>query len=191
LPVSAKVNVVAIGADRRLEDAFCLPLGELREPLGALRFAEAVVLVSGEATDQLEAWRAFLNGNFPELPVFIARRSWSGWNGEPIPDEGEKIGAFCAIAAPERFLHDLEKNVCPPVFFRTFADHHEYSESDIDDLIGLRSRAGASTLVTTEKDWAKVSESFRARQESVRVARIHYELPEQFWYFLQDRLELA
>lgn len=187
LPVSARLNVIAIGADRRLEDAYCLPLGELREPLGALSEAHAVVLVQGATEDRAGEWRQYLAAKFPSLPVFSATRRWD-LGAESVTGA---VGAFCGIAAPSRFFDDVSAYISAPVFFRAFGDHHAYSDADIDELIRLRRHWDLAGLVTTEKDWAKVGARFRARGVRVWVPRIHYELPAPFWYFLQDCLELA
>jgi tetraacyldisaccharide 4'-kinase len=39
---------------------------------------------------------------------------------------------------------------------KSFADHHRYSQSDIDSLIDAARRAGASSLITTAKDAVKL-----------------------------------
>ena len=47
LKLHRDVDLVAVNANRTIEDAFCLPWGELREPLSSLKSATAVVVVGG------------------------------------------------------------------------------------------------------------------------------------------------
>ena len=39
---------------------------------------------------------------------------------------------------------------------RSFRDHHRYSEADVRELVKAAREAGASALVTTEKDYVRL-----------------------------------
>ena len=114
-----------------------LPAGRLREPLSALRRADAVVLTSGAEPNQFPleqkvVWRVrrgILPGNVPEKPV-----------------------AFCGIARPQSFFAQLRKAGIEPAAEAAFPDHYAYTEKDVRDLHFLREQSGAGGFVTTEKD---------------------------------------
>jgi tetraacyldisaccharide 4'-kinase len=114
-----------------------LPAGRLREPLGSLRRADAVVLTSGASPeafplDQKLVWRArrgIAPVNVPSRPV-----------------------AFCGIARPKNFVAQLRTAGIEPVAEAFYRDHHAYTEQDVRDLLHLRQRSQASGFVTTEKD---------------------------------------
>jgi tetraacyldisaccharide 4'-kinase len=114
-----------------------LPAGRLREPLGSLRRADAVVLTSGASAEAFPldgklVWRVrrgIVPGNIPDRPV-----------------------VFCGIARPQNFVLQLRTAGVAPVAEAFYRDHHAYSERDIRDLLNLKQQSGASSFVTTEKD---------------------------------------
>ena len=114
-----------------------LPSGRLREPLGALRRADAVVLSSGATADSLPAegklvWRVrrgLVPQNIPARPV-----------------------VFCGIARPQNFVLQLKTANIEPVAEAFYRDHHAYSEKDVHELLALKQRSEAGGFVTTEKD---------------------------------------
>jgi tetraacyldisaccharide 4'-kinase len=114
-----------------------LPSGRLREPLSALRRADAVVLTSGAAPD-----------NFPLAgkPVWRVRR------GIVPCDLPRRPVAFCGIARPQQFFLQLRTAGVEVVAEAVFRDHHRYVEQDIRDLTYVRTRSEAGGFVTTEKD---------------------------------------
>src|SRR5213082_1580491 len=124
-----------------------LPAGRLREPLSALRRADAVVLTSGAAPESFPldgkiVWRArrgILPKNVPARPV-----------------------VFCGIARPKNFLMQLRTTGIEPAAEAFYRDHHSYTERDIADLIKLRSQSEAGGFVTTEKDAINLSEFLTA-----------------------------
>ena len=63
--------------------------------------------------------------------------------------------AFAGIGDPKRFFRTLRTCGLDVVRERAFADHHFFSESDLDAL-QADARADQLTLVTTEKDFARL-----------------------------------
>jgi tetraacyldisaccharide 4'-kinase len=114
-----------------------LPAGRLREPLRALRRADAVVLASGASPEAFPVtgktvWRVrrgILPQNIPSRPV-----------------------VFCGIARPQSFLLQLRSAGIDPVAEAFFRDHHAYTAKDVRDLLQLQQRSEADGFVTTEKD---------------------------------------
>lgn len=114
-----------------------LPSGRLREPLRALRRANAVVLTSGAA---------------PEAFPLAGKVVWRVRRGIVPRDVPERPVVFCGIARPRNFLLQLRAAGIDPVAEAFFRDHHAYAEKDVRDLLQLRQRSGAGGFVTTEKD---------------------------------------
>ena len=88
--------------------------------------------------------------------------------GKPVlsahlkPDEaqvaqlrGRRVLAFAGIGDPTRFFITLRSSGIEVAGQRAFADHHAYSQAEIESLIAEASR-DALTLVTTEKDLARL-----------------------------------
>jgi tetraacyldisaccharide 4'-kinase len=114
-----------------------LPAGRLREPVSALRRADAVVLASGAAAESFS-----LGGK----TVWRVRRGITPQNVPPRPV------VFCGIARPQNFLLQLRAAGVDPVAEAFFRDHHAYAEKDVRELLELRQRSEAGGFVTTEKD---------------------------------------
>jgi tetraacyldisaccharide 4'-kinase len=118
-----------------------LPGGRLREPLHALKRADAVVLASGAAAEAFS-----VDGKM----VWRVRR---GIVTQNLPPRDQiRALAFCGVARPQNFLLQLRAAGVDPVAEAFFRDHHAYTDNDIRDLLQLRRRSEADTFVTTEKD---------------------------------------
>ena len=63
--------------------------------------------------------------------------------------------AFAGIGDPARFFRTLRASGIEVVRERAFADHHPFSQGEIEALIA-EARREALTLVTTEKDLARL-----------------------------------
>jgi tetraacyldisaccharide 4'-kinase len=114
-----------------------LPGGRLREPLGALRRADVVVLASGASPESFP-----LEGK----PVWRVRRGIIPQNVPLRPV------VFCGIARPQNFVLQLRAANIDPVAEAFYRDHHSYTEKDIRDLLHLKQQSEAGGFVTTEKD---------------------------------------
>jgi tetraacyldisaccharide 4'-kinase len=191
LRLHRRIDLVAINPRRRLEENYCLPWGQLREPLSALKRATAVVLMNGSNPRLGERWRDFLQSSFPMLRIFEARRRIEGlWDGETrfAPSEGIRLAGFCGVADPDGFQEDL-LHYPGSAFLRSYPDHFTYRDPEVRALLELKERHGANVLVTTDKDWFKAAPLFSERGEKLLSLRIRYDMPDEFWYFLDQRLE--
>ena len=146
------LSLVVIGSD--LVNNRMLPAGPLREPVAqGLRRADAVIL-HGDGPPPAHL----------SLPLVESRLVPLG----DTPWSGKRVMPFAGIANPERFfslLADLGANV---VEVRTFADHHPYSQAEIAQLKS-RALAENALLVTTEKDFVRLSPKQREGIEQLRV----------------------
>ena len=70
---------------------------------------------------------------------------------------GKRVLAFAGIGDPVRFFNTLSANGIEVVRGRTFADHHAFSQRQIDALLAEARRDGLIP-VTTEKDLARLPE---------------------------------
>jgi len=68
---------------------------------------------------------------------------------------GKRALAFAGIGDPVRFFRTLRASGIEVVRERAFADHHPFSQSEIETLIA-EAKGDALTLVTTEKDLARL-----------------------------------
>ena len=68
---------------------------------------------------------------------------------------GKRVLAFAGIGDPERFVRTLRGNGVDVAAVKIFADHHPLSQREIEALL-FEARREAQTLVTTEKDLARL-----------------------------------
>lgn len=137
-----------------------LPAGRLREPLTALRRADAVVLASGASAEAFP-----LEGKL----VWRVRRGIIPQNVPPRPV------VFCGIARPQNFVLQLRAASIEPVAEAFYRDHHAYAEKDVRELLDLKQRSEAGGFVTTEKDAVNLG-PFLSALEPLTVVPVRMEL---------------
>jgi tetraacyldisaccharide 4'-kinase len=150
-PAIAKdASLIVIGAGRGLGNARVFPAGPLRAPLPPQldRTDALIVIGKGSAADAVAA--------------AIAARGRPVLSAHLKPDEasvaslrGRRVMAFAGIGDPGRFFNTLSANGIVVVKARAFADHHPFTQGEIEALIAEAKR-DALTLVTTEKDLARL-----------------------------------
>jgi len=69
---------------------------------------------------------------------------------------GKRVYAFCGIGNPRAFLETLRSLRPSELRHRVFADHHQYTQKDIDLIVKEARATRADILVTTEKDMVKL-----------------------------------
>ena len=114
-----------------------VPAGRLREPVGSLRRADAIVLTSGAA---------------PESLPTDGKLIWRVRRGIVPQDVPLRPVVFCGIARPQNFILQLRSANIEPAAEAFYRDHHAYTESDIRDLLALKDKSAGDGFVTTEKD---------------------------------------
>ncbi len=144
-------------------DGGVFPSGPMREPLKAgLARADAVVLLS---PFDVEAADPALLSVFGDTPVLIARLAPVG-----PPPVGPQL-AFAGIGKPWKFERALKAAGATLVDFASFADHQAYDEPTLRALQRRADDDGAA-LLTTEKDWARLSPAWRAKVAAWPVAAV-------------------
>jgi len=122
-----------------------LPAGNLREALYAAQRADIIAIPQEE----------------PELEAQITARGWQAeiWRLHrhmDVPPVSGPVGAFCGIARPEKFFEGLERAGAKLAARFAFRDHHFYTQGDLDRMASEARKAGATALLTTEKDRARL-----------------------------------
>ncbi len=123
--------------------------------------------------------------------------------GKPVlsahlkPDEaqvaslrGKRVLAFAGIGDPARFFNTLRASGIDVAEQRAFADHHPYSQAEIESLIAEAKR-DALTLVTTEKDLARLRQAGLpdwAQQIVPFAVTLEFDDPARLRKFVTDRL---
>jgi tetraacyldisaccharide 4'-kinase len=96
------------------------------------------------------------------------------WIEEPLGSLGGRaVVAVAGVARPEGFLAMLARAGCTVRRTLLFPDHHAYDDRDV---AGLVAAAAEGTLVTTEKDLAKLGG--RPGLEELCALRVSVEVEE-------------
>jgi tetraacyldisaccharide 4'-kinase len=194
------IDLVLFNAQKLLGNGRVLPGGDLREPLSALKRADAFI-ISGVDTpldDKVAQFIEFLHDSFPDKPAFTGSylpdetlsRTDSGKNDTLSLSESRKIPVygFCGIAQPASFQNILKKSNMNLTGFQSFEDHYHYSLDDIESLYGTGLSSGAQALITTEKDLVKIRD-FSPRDFPLLTLSLRLEMDNDFDRFLLNNLE--
>ena len=141
LQLDRDVDIVIVSRED-VERPQTIPSGRLREPLDTLVAANAILLADANLKIDVA----------PEvdIPCFTLRRTLGA-----APAAGP-VFAVAGIAHPERFARDLRAADWNVAGTMTFRDHHDYSRRDLARIVGAAKAAGASSIVTTEKDLVRL-----------------------------------
>ncbi|MEN6400804.1 MAG: tetraacyldisaccharide 4'-kinase [Armatimonadia bacterium] len=158
-------DIVLISARLDLRTARLLPRGILREPWSHLRRADQVWITHADevTADQLAAVQAAVARVVPHQTPILARHASAGiatLQGADVPLESLRnlpVIAMSGLGSPGSFessLAALGAQVTP----LRYADHHHYQPADWLQVRETAERAGATVVVTTEKDAVKLPE---------------------------------
>jgi tetraacyldisaccharide 4'-kinase len=122
-----------------------LPAGNLREELSAIKRADVVAIPADEPELEIELRDSGRQGH-----IWRLRRQME------IPAVDGPAVAFCGIAQPGQFFAGLEAAEVTLAAILPFPDHHQFTQRDLNRLTATMRSAGASTLLTTEKDYVRL-----------------------------------
>ncbi|MCP3860846.1 MAG: tetraacyldisaccharide 4'-kinase, partial [Phycisphaeraceae bacterium] len=160
------------------------PLGRLREPVTAIRRANAVLItkVPSDWRPVVAEIEAAVDRVAPTLQVFVSRMRArrvrvpdEGWQPAEIL-AGRRVFAFAAIGRPSGFADTLTEAGAEIVGRRWFPDHHAYSADEHFEVVSAAEKAEA-TPVTTSKDATKLPSNaaawvVEAEMETTTTTRI-------------------
>lgn len=167
-----------------------LPVGRLREPITALRRADALVVDESEteagiynalahepvrnSLDAVESAMEEEEGKVitaqgPNAKIWRIRRELE------VDDVAGLGAAFCGIARANQFFFQLPRAKVVLVGTLTFPDHHRYSQAEIERILQLKTARHADYLVTTEKDEINLG-PLAQRLQPLRIVRLKLRL---------------
>ena len=178
-----------------------LPWGPLREPLDAARFADAL-LVAGtddEVTDvarSLGHERAFRVAPRYADPQGPRRMDVGRALSDPavervLLDPPRRALAVAGIARPERFYAAVRSLGWDVARELTFRDHHWFTPRDLQSIESAARDAGASVIITTEKDAVRLPKTTSGIPILVLPMTVEIEPAGVFEAWLLERLAHA
>lgn len=166
--IKKDVSIIVIDEGLGFGNGFLLPAGPLREPKKHAERADAIIMIRRENVKH----KLILPDG---VPVFYAT------NRNIMPSgRFDRIVAFAGIGYPKKFFRALPNVVAR----RAFADHYQYTDKDIQDIMNLAKRKNAKP-VTTEKDWVRLPEYARDKIKCVKLETV---IEEKFFDWLKEKL---
>ena len=144
-------NLIVVDGETGLGNQRLLPSGPMRQPLDAALQKLDALLVLGAPTHNslgflMDAVEAF------GKPVFYGQITPTHTKKAALNGNGAgKVHGFCGIAKPQKFRASLEAQDYEIVGFTTFADHHNFTDTEAKKLLDT-----GDTLITTQKDMARL-----------------------------------
>jgi tetraacyldisaccharide 4'-kinase len=188
-------------------DEQVLPVGSLRESLDAGGMADAVLVPAPHDEAQriatvLGVERAFAIEARYEPVRDVAGVSAPGTlMADPgfqipdprsaIPDSGSRAIAVSGIARPQRFFDAVRALGWDVAEQMVFPDHHWFDERDVARVESAAGAAGATAVITTEKDAVRLADVNRTMTWVYVPLRVTLTPDEQFRIWMVDRLRQA
>jgi tetraacyldisaccharide 4'-kinase len=158
LHLKHRLDIVLIDRQAPFGNEYLLPRGTLREPPRNLRRASYIFITkcNGEPNDDLIQRIRRYNRTAEIIecrhtPLYLRHV----YKDERLPLDYLKalyIGSLCGIAAPESFEEGLKDLGAKIELSRHFADHHRYTEKELNQFLQRCVRRDVSAVITTEKD---------------------------------------
>ena len=161
---------------------FLLPAGPFREPISSLKRAHFTFLAekSTVRSTQIDAYQKKINRH-SRSTVYPYQKKIQGIIfpeiGERQPAtllEGKRIIALSGIANPLSFQHFLNDAGALIVREYQLKDHAVYDQHLVDTIIAQYHETQAEMLITTEKDWVKLSSFSELRELKVGLLEIAF-----------------
>jgi tetraacyldisaccharide 4'-kinase len=186
LMLKRDVDIVLIDAKNGFGNGYLFPRGPLREPLGGLRRASALILTKAEPSTPLNEIEGSLRCYAPSVPLYhsrytpnFIREAATGKRFPPHIIQGKKVFAFTGIADPGYFMYLLKELGADVVHEIHFPDHYTYNSTDI--MMMRNYSTTVDLFVTTEKDFVKLH-GFPLNDMRLYILDIKQEIIEKDFY---------
>lgn len=158
LKIWHSLDIILIDANAPFGNEFLLPRGTLREPKKNIKRADYIFITKCQSAGNAKLIKQVRKYN-KSAEIIECKHGpqhlENVFTGEIKPLEflkNQHIGAISAIAVPESFDEKLEENGAIVEFHRSFPDHHNFTQEEIDSFMSRCVRRDVACIVTTEKD---------------------------------------
>jgi tetraacyldisaccharide 4'-kinase len=163
LRLSRDVDLLLVSNERGFGNGWMLPAGPMREPLGAVARANAIVLMSdstgtsaiGASQMSKLATRQILHASVRPRALIAALNG--AWHEVPLGLSARRVLAVSGLADSSGFYAMLRELDADLVGVLDYPDHHAYTHADWQTIVNAMRDADA-VVVTTEKDLVKLEQ---------------------------------
>lgn len=155
------LSIIVIDGGFGFGNGLCFPAGPLREPVSdAARRAHAALIINPD--EDLDT------RPLGSLRKFTARLELMHQKDQPMEPDNRNVVAFAGIARPEKFFTTLENAGYTIQSRFGYPDHHVYTHDQLKQMHSRAEKNGAA-LVTTEKDWVRLADSWRKKAGYLKI----------------------
>ena len=154
-------SILCFNSKQLLGNGFVIPSGPLREGINSIKRADCV-FINGNKDATFEKKIYKINKN---IQIFYSKYQIK--NIENL--KNKEIVAFAGIGNPSNFFDLLKENNINVKKVYHFSDHHSYSKKDFDKIIKKDYDYNRTKIVTTEKDYCRMSEEQKKNCDCVEV----------------------
>ena len=176
--IKYNLSIACFNTTHGMGNGYLLPAGPLRESLSTLRNYSAIFLVGERKNKKL----------FSILRTFNNKIFYSNYSALNIKkfNMKKKYLFFCGIGNPEEFENTLKKykfNIADKIIF---PDHHNFKDSEINDIKKLASQNNLE-IITTEKDYKRLSKKNR---KNINFLKVELKIinKNKFSNFIEERI---
>lgn len=175
-----------------------LPRGLLREPLGALRRADVIVLtrsdqVPDERKGEIRTRLARIDASLPvaearHTPVDLVNAAGERLGLDHV--RGKKVLLFSGVGNPEGFERTAASLGIEMTEHFRFRDHHRYADHELVGLARTAKENGCDAVLTTEKDMVKIGRCWQGEALLLAVC-VRFEVTageEILWRLIESAL---
>ena len=179
------LDIVLVDHNAFFGNGSLLPRGILREPVAGISRADLFVITRcpevragcGDALKQMVGKTpVFCASHAPYMAGIYngeAGAAKNGWLPEPSENldflTDKKVFVFSGISGNAAFVATVAAFAGQVTGSMGFTDHHHYTASDFQQIIGRAQASGAAYLVTTEKDFVKIAGKMKSPLDIVVI----------------------
>jgi tetraacyldisaccharide 4'-kinase len=158
--IERDIDIVLINSQDTRSTHKLLPYGFLREPWIHLRRAHILILTKSNLKKPAPFLRYLVRASkLPKIRSTLESGNLTSHKGEEKNfSGGTRVLALSAVGDHEGFLRTLKMAGLKIVGELAFIDHHDYSQSDIEEVKRKQQKLKADIVVTTEKDMVKLTQ---------------------------------
>ena len=165
LSLERDLNILLLDATDPFGGFEMAPFGRLREPLYGLKRADAVIVTRAhrpfDQSQTLRIIKLFCGESVPVMYFYSTlermRHLSTGETYEAKEFAGWNSALMCGIGNPHAFADDVLQIGINIVSESFFADHHPFTQQDVELVNKTAGEAGADAILVTEKDAVRLN----------------------------------
>jgi tetraacyldisaccharide 4'-kinase len=174
------LDIAVVDARKNLYRTWMIPAGGRREPMSSIRRAQLVAFSRADTVNEGGGWERWLSNQYRgpkihyryKLDRIVQVGSDVGLSARDL--KGKKVMLFSGIGDHQDFVRQMESAGIEVVGDARFPDHHTYSEADLKWVVSRVTQSGADGLLTTEKDYVRLSGNRSTFNSLVQQSQFFY-----------------